>query len=65
MEFPHTNKLHEGLPEQVESSAEVLQEHLKKIDYRLFIKAYFYGLGVILFTLFSVIATIRLAIRLF
>jgi len=65
MEFPHTNKLNEGLPEKIESSVEVLQEHLKRIDYRLFVKAYLYGLGVVLFTLFSVIATIRLAIRLF
>jgi len=65
MNFPPTNKLNEGLPEAVESSAELLQEHLKKVDYRLFTKAYFYGLGVLLITLFSIIATVRLAINIF
>ena len=65
MNFPHTNKLNEGLPEQVESSAELLQEHLKKVDYKYLARIYFYGLGIFLITLFSIIATIRLAIKLF
>ena len=30
MDFPRGNKLDRGLPEQVESSAKVLEEHLKK-----------------------------------
>lgn len=65
MNFPHTNKLNEGLPEAVESSAELLQEHLKKVDYKFLARAYFYVLGLILITLFSVIATVRLANYLF
>jgi len=65
MNFPKTNKLNEGLPEAIESSAEQLQEHLKRINYRLFTKAYFYGLGIFLITLFSIIVVIRLAIRIF
>lgn len=65
MKFPSTNKLLQGVPEQVESSTEVLQEHLKKIDYLLFAKAYFYGLGIFLITLFSIIAVSRLAMHLF
>ena len=65
MNFPPTNKLNEGLPQQVESSAELLQEHLKKVDYKFLAKVYFYGLGIFLITLFSIIVTIRLANSLF
>lgn len=65
MNFPKTNKLNEGLPEAVQSSAEILQEHLKKINYKLFVKTYFYALGIFLITLFSVIATVRLALKVF
>lgn len=65
MNFPPTNKLNEGLPETVESSAEILQEHLKKVDYRFLIKTYFLGLGIFLITLFTIIATFRLANSLF
>ena len=65
MNFPPTNKLNEGIPEAVESSAELLQEHLKKIDYKFLVRTYFLGLGIFLITLFSIIATVRLANSLF
>jgi hypothetical protein len=65
MNFPPTNKLNDGLPEVIESSAELLQEHLKKVDYKFLSKAYLYVLGLLLITLFSVIATVRLANYLF
>lgn len=65
MKFPHTNKLEDGLPEAIQSSAELLDEHLKKVDYKLFAKAYFIGLGIFLITLFSIIATVRIAMHIF
>lgn len=65
MNFPHTNKLNEGLPNPVESSAELLESIAKKTDFKYLAKVYFSILGVFLITLFSVITTIRLAISLF
>lgn len=65
MNFPHANKLNEGLPEEIISSAKNLEDHLNKINWQVFAIAYLYGLGFLLVTLFTIIATIRLAIKLF
>jgi hypothetical protein len=62
MDFPRGNRLNKGLPEQAESSAKVLEEHLKKINYKIFIKAYLIVAGLIAVTIFSFIAMARLAI---
>jgi len=62
MEFPKGNKLNQGLPEQVESSAKILEDHLKKVDYNIFIKAYAIAVGLISLTIFSFVAMVRLAI---
>ncbi len=62
MEFPKGNKLNQGLPEQVESSAKILEDHLKKVDYKIFIKAYAIAVGLISLTIFSFVAMVRLAI---
>jgi hypothetical protein len=61
MDFPKGNKLTKGLTEEVESSAKLLEEHLARINYKLFIKTYFIGLSIFLVTLFSIIVTVRLA----
>lgn len=61
MDFPRGNKLERGLPEQVESSAKILEEHLKKVNYRLFIKAYLVVIGLISLTIFLFVAMARLA----
>lgn len=61
MEFPRGNKLNNGIPEEVESSAKILEEHLKKVDYRFFVKAYLLIMGLISLTIFSFIAFARLA----
>jgi len=61
MEFPRGNKLNKGLPEQMESSAKILEEHLKKVDYKVFIKFYAVVVGMISLTIFSFIAMARLA----
>jgi len=65
MNFPRGNKLSRGLPEKVESSAKLLEDHLAKLNYRLFIKVYFAGLGIFLITLFSIIVVARLAKSIF
>jgi len=61
MDFPRGNKLDKGLPEQIESSAKILEEHLKRVDYKIFIKAYAIVIGLISLTIFSFIAMARLA----
>lgn len=61
MDFPKGNKLSAGLPEVVESSAKMLEEHLAKVNYKTFVKAYFAVLSIALITIFSVIVTVRLA----
>lgn len=65
MNFPHTNKLNDGVPNPVESSAELLESMAKTTDFKYLLKIYFCMLGVLLITLFSIITTIRLAISLF
>jgi hypothetical protein len=65
MDMPQSNRLLKGVPEAIKGNAEMLQEHLSKLDYKLFLRAYFIGLGIFVITLFSIIATIRLAISLF
>lgn len=61
MDFPRGNKLNKGLPEQVESSTKILEEHIKKINYKVFIKFYAVIIGLISLTIFSFIAMGRLA----
>lgn len=62
MDFPRGNKLDRGIPEQVVSSAKILEEHLKKIDHKVFIKFYAITAGLIALTIFSFVAAVRLAV---
>ena len=62
MDFPRGNKLDKGLPEQLVSSAQILEEHLKKINYKVFVKFYAIIVGLIALTIFSFVAMARLAI---
>ena len=61
MNFPKGNKLDKGMPEAIESSAKILEDHLKNINYKVFLRVYFIGLSIFLITLFSIITTVRLA----
>ena len=61
MDFPRGNKLNQGVPEELISSAKVLEEHLKKVDYKFFVKAYLLIMGLLTMTIFFFIAGARLA----
>ena len=61
MEFPRGNKLNQGVPEELLSSAKVLEEHLKKVDYKFFVKSYLVIMGLLSLTIFSFILFAKLA----
>jgi len=61
MNFPKGNKLNQGVPEEIESSAKILEEHMKKVDYKFFVKSYILIMGLLTLTIFCFIFFARLA----
>lgn len=65
MKFPSTNKLHKKFSEQFGENAKLLEERIASLNWKVWAKAYAIGLSVFLATLFLIIATVRLANKLF
>lgn len=62
MKFPQTNHIRKKpIPENVESNVKKLEEQMKKIDWRIFGKAYIYILGYVLITVFALIVVVGVA----
>lgn len=59
MRFPATNKFKQRT---FGENAKLLEELAARPDINKVIKAYFVGLGIFLITIFSIIATVRLAL---
>ena len=65
MKFPNTNKVHQDLHETFGENAALLEEKLKAINWRLFLKFYFAALGVLLVSLFALIVVVKAALVIF
>lgn len=65
MHFPPTNKLPQLIQEKLSDNAKLLEELLDAIQWRKFFNYYCAFLGIALFTLFSIIVTVRFALWLF
>ena len=65
MRFPDTNKQHQDLHSRMGQNAELLEEQLKKINWRLFVKVYFAALGILLVSLFALIVVVKAALVIF
>ena len=63
MDFPQGSHIHKQAV--VEDNASLLEEHLKKVDWRYLIQMYLGLWSVLLFSVFSLIAVIRLALMIF
>jgi len=62
MRFPETNKMHrEPIPARIESNAKVLEEHLKRVNWKVFGRAYLYVLAYVCLTVFSLVVATGLA----
>ena len=66
MESPDHNKIPQRQPvEKFGSNAKLLEEHLARIDFRVFTKAWAIGLVMVCVTLFGIVASVSFALSLF
>jgi len=72
LKFPQTNRPYDGEKKEAEvikeafgQNAHLIEEMAKKIDWKLLTQTYFKILAIVLFTIFSLIVTVRLAYILF
>ncbi len=65
MKFPPTNKKHQDINSSFGENAVALEEHLKNINWHLFVKSYFAVFGIILVSIFALIIVIRAALAIF
>ena len=62
--FPRTNKIpRENTEELIEGNAKMLEQMLNQANWKVLLRYYFWGLGIFLLSLFSILAVIRLAIK--
>lgn len=62
MQFPKTNRIKQDLNERFGENAILIEEHLKKINWKFYLKLYaaLYGIGVA--SIFVLIISIRVAL---
>jgi hypothetical protein len=60
MKFPQGSHIHKA--EEFSDNASLLEEHLKKVDWKYLYKAFLFGWGTFLFCILTLILTIRLAL---
>jgi hypothetical protein len=65
MKFPHGNKIEQPISEKFGETAKVLEDRLKTLDWRVWLKAWLIGLLVFSFTLFMLVASVNFALWLF
>ena len=65
MRFPDSNKQHQDLNDRMGENAALLEERLKAINWKLFIKFYFAALGIVLVSIFSLIVVVKAALVIF
>lgn len=65
MKFPHGNKIEQPISEKFGETAKVFEDHLKNLDWRVWLKAWFIGLLVFSLTLFMLVASVNFALWLF
>ncbi|HET8574998.1 MAG TPA: hypothetical protein VFM02_02370 [Candidatus Paceibacterota bacterium] len=62
MNFPSTNKIHR---EPQESNAKILEDSLKKIDWKYLIRCYVIGFSIFVVSIFVLIVAVRAAFMIF
>ena len=66
MEFPQGSHIHkEDEQGVVEGNAKLLEEHLKKVDWKYLYRAFLYAWGTVLLCVFTLIVVVRLALMMF
>lgn len=67
MDFPKTNKIpqHQELSAEFGANAKLLEDVMKKVDWRWFGRAYVVAFGILLVSLFLLIVVVRFAFVLF
>lgn len=65
MNFPPTNKINQVVDKPFGENAELLENAVKKVNWKYFLKVYAVGFFVLLATVFLLIVTVRLAMLLF
>lgn len=62
MKFPSTNKVHRDLNESFGDNAKILEEKLRSVEWRFFLKFYAAAFGIAVLSLFVLIVVVRLAL---
>lgn len=62
MNFPQSNKIPQSVEDNFQSNAELLEQSLKKIDWKFFVRFYFAALGCILAAVFGLVLVVRIAL---
>lgn len=62
MRFPQTNKISQPVSEVFGENAKTLETHLLNLNWRVWFKSWAYGLIILCVTLFSIVASVRLAL---
>lgn len=65
MKFGATNKVHQDINERFGENAVLLEERMKVVNWRYFLKFYCAIFGVVLASLFLLIVVIRAALSIF
>ena len=65
MKFPNTNRIQQPLSEKFGSTVQTIDQHLEKMDYETWTRRWLISLFVLCFTLFSVVASVKLAFWIF
>ena len=68
MFFPKDNKIHEtpkGVDEQIETNAEILETHLKKVDWKYLFHVYAFLFTIFTGSIFILILVVQLALMIF
>jgi len=65
MKFGSTNKIHQDINDRFGENAALLEERLKVINWRIFLKFYFALLGILLVTIFALIVVVKTALVIF
>lgn len=63
MKFPPTNKMHKKFNERFGENAKLLEEHLTKLNWKIWARAYAIFFGIFLVSLFLIIAVVQLALK--
>ena len=62
MDLPATNKIHQDINEGFGENAKLLEQSLKTVDWKFFVRLYCAVIGLLLVTTFAFIVIVRFAL---